>query len=200
MPLEKVRHDEADREWWMSRVSPLPAFETHTREEPASPAVAKEVDVTNVTHVTHGTCAHPGYRPARRHSAHTGACGWHHCSVSEPTQNSTPARVETDWLSVPDVADAIGETPSRVRQLVGERYLVAIRKDGVVRIPAVFLLDGEPVVSLRGTVIVLSDAGFDDAEIVDWLLEHEESVGSAPIEALRAGRKTIVRRVAQALA
>lgn len=120
--------------------------------------------------------------------------------MSEPTQNSTPSRVETDWLSVPDVADAIGETPSRVRRLLDDRALVALRRDGVLCVPAVFVLEGEPVVSLRGTVIVLSDAGFTDVEIVDWLLEYEDSVGAAPIEALRAGRKAIVRRVAQALA
>jgi hypothetical protein len=32
-----------------------------------------------------------------------------------------------------------------------------------------------------------------------WLLTPEESLGIAPIDALRAGRKAEVRRVAQAL-
>ena len=32
-----------------------------------------------------------------------------------------------------------------------------------------------------------------------WLLTEEESLGTAPIDALRAGRKAEVRRVAQAL-
>ncbi len=66
--------------------------------------------------------------------------------------------------------------------------------------PAVFLRDGEPLSELHGTLIVLADNGFDDEEAVDWLLTDDESLGTAPIEALRAGRKAEVRRVAQALA
>ena len=47
---------------------------------------------------------------------------------------------------------------------------------------------------------MLSDAGFSDAEALEWLLDEEESLGTTPIAALRAGRKAEVRRVAQALA
>ena len=39
-----------------------------------------------------------------------------------------------------------------------------------------------------------------DDEVIDWLLADEESIGAAPIEALRRGRKAEVRRVAQTLA
>jgi hypothetical protein len=53
---------------------------------------------------------------------------------------------------------------------------------------------------LHGTANVLSDAGFSDAEALDWLLDEEDSLGTTPIAALRAGRKAEVRRVAQALA
>jgi hypothetical protein len=64
----------------------------------------------------------------------------------------------------------------------------------------VFIRDGHPIASLRGTVIVLHDAGFSDDEAIDWLLTPEDSIGLAPIEALRAGRKSEVRRVALTLA
>ena len=47
---------------------------------------------------------------------------------------------------------------------------------------------------------MLHDAGFTDDEAIDWLLTTEDSIGLPPIEALRAGRKSEVRRVAQALA
>ena len=47
---------------------------------------------------------------------------------------------------------------------------------------------------------MLSDAGFSDAEALEWLLGEEDSLGTTPIAALRAGRKAEVRRVAQALA
>ena len=44
---------------------------------------------------------------------------------------------------------------------------------------------------------MLHDAGFTDDEAIDWLLSPEESIGMPPIEALRAGRKSEVRRVAR---
>ncbi len=65
--------------------------------------------------------------------------------------------------------------------------------------PAAFILDGEPLGELRGTLVVLGDSGFNDDEAMRWLLGDEESLGTSPIEALRAGRKAEVRRVAQAL-
>jgi hypothetical protein len=52
---------------------------------------------------------------------------------------------------------------------------------------------------LRGTLVVLADAGFSDEEAMNWLLNEEESLGVSPVRALLAGRKAEVRRVAQAL-
>lgn len=110
------------------------------------------------------------------------------------------SRIQTEWLSIPEVAELIGETPGRVRRMLDDNALVGSRREGTVKIPAVFFLDGAVLSSLRGTVFVLHDAGFSDDEAIDWLLTPEESIGAAPIEALRAGRKAEVRRVAQTLA
>ncbi|MFE4470648.1 Rv2175c family DNA-binding protein [Leifsonia sp. NPDC056824] len=106
----------------------------------------------------------------------------------------------TEWLTIPDLVEQLGLGVSRVRRLIEDRHLAAKRIDGILKVPAAFLRDGEPLGELHGTLIVLSDNGFDDDEAVDWLLADEESLGTAPIEALRAGRKAEVRRVAQALA
>jgi hypothetical protein len=111
-----------------------------------------------------------------------------------------PANDASEWLTLPEVGERIGEPVGRVRRLLDERQLIAARRDGVLKVPAGFLVDGHPLGSLRGTVFVLHDAGFSDEEAIDWLLATEESIGIAPLEALRAGRKTEVRRVAQALA
>ncbi|HEV7183638.1 MAG: Rv2175c family DNA-binding protein [Leifsonia sp.] len=108
-----------------------------------------------------------------------------------------PAR---EWLTIPDLVEILGLSVSRVRRLIEDRHLAAKRIDGVLKVPADFLREGEPIGELRGTLIVLGDAGFDDEEAVDWLIETEDTLGSAPIDALRAGRKAEVRRVAQALA
>ncbi|HEV7811671.1 MAG TPA: Rv2175c family DNA-binding protein [Leifsonia sp.] len=108
-----------------------------------------------------------------------------------------PAR---EWLTIPDLVDALGVSVSRVRRLIEDKHLAAKRIDGVLKVPADFLREGEPLSELRGTLIVLGDAGFDDDEAVDWLIDADETLGVAPIDALRAGRKAEVRRVAQALA
>jgi hypothetical protein len=105
----------------------------------------------------------------------------------------------TTWLTVPDLVDLLGISQSRVRRLFDERILLAVRVDGVLRVPADFILDGEPLGDLRGTLMVLADAGFTDDEAMHWLLNDEESLGTTPIAALRARRKAEVRRVAQAL-
>lgn len=109
---------------------------------------------------------------------------------------STP----TDWLTLPELAQLTGETPGRVRRMFDEKQIIGSRRDGSFKVPKVFLVDGEPLGSLRGTIFVLLDAGFSEDEAIDWLLGHDDSLDLAPIDALRAGRKTEVRRVAAALA
>ena len=104
------------------------------------------------------------------------------------------------WLSIPDLVEALGLSVSKVRRLIEDRSLAARKIDGVWKVPELFIRDGEPLSELRGTLVVLGDAGFNDDEVIDWLLTEEESLGVSPIEALRAGRKAEVRRVAQALA
>lgn len=108
--------------------------------------------------------------------------------------------VPTDWLAMPDLVEALDESLGRVRRLIDERALVGSKRNGVFQVPSIFLVDARPLSSLRGTIIVLSDAGFSDDEIIDWLLNEEPTIGDAPINSLLAGRKSEVRRVAVALA
>ncbi|HYJ51500.1 MAG TPA: Rv2175c family DNA-binding protein [Microbacterium sp.] len=114
------------------------------------------------------------------------------------TADAAP-QIETDWLTLADLTEVLGEPLGRVRRMLDDLQLVGSRREGVFKVPAVFIVDGEPIGSLRGTMFVLHDGGFTDDEAIDWLLSPEESIGMPPIEALRAGRKSEVRRVAQAL-
>jgi len=107
---------------------------------------------------------------------------------------------ETRWLTVPDLVELLGIGVSRVRRLIEDRAILAIRVDGVIKVPASFIRDGEPLSELKGTLVLLADSGFTDDEAMRWLLGMDGSLGTSPIEALRAGRKAEVRRVAQALA
>lgn len=123
-----------------------------------------------------------------------------------------------DWLTLPDLAEALGVDLRRVRGILHDRDLVGVKhgERAVFQVPAAFVVPAHLVDpanvrpetdpgaravlgSLHGTVVVLTDLGFDDAEIIAWLFSVEESLGVRPIDALLAGRKAEVRRVAQAL-
>lgn len=113
---------------------------------------------------------------------------------------SENATENIDWLTIPDLAEALQESPGRVRRLLDDNHLVGSRRKGAFAVPAVFIVDGRPLSSLRGTIIALKDAGFTDDEVIDWLLAEEETLGRTPIAALLAGHKSEVRRVARTLA
>lgn len=117
-------------------------------------------------------------------------------SVSEPTADSG----DTDWLSVEEVARRLAVSPGRVRRLLDEGHLVGSRRDGRFAVPAAFLAADQVLGSLRGTLFVLRDAGCTDDEAIDWLLATEETLGIAPVDALRHGRAREVRRLAKVLA
>ncbi len=104
------------------------------------------------------------------------------------------------WLTIPDVAEQLDITPGKVRRLVEERALMGKKIDGIFRIPPEFLEGSEPLKDIAGTAIVLLDGGFGEEETLEWLLSHQEELGVTPIEAIRWGRKTEVRRFAQVLA
>jgi hypothetical protein len=112
-----------------------------------------------------------------------------------------------EWLPLPDLADRIGVAFSQARNLVRDRHVVGVRRGerAVFQVPAAFLVPAEGggaeqvLPSLRGTVLVLADQGLPDEEIVEWLFAPHDALGTTPVEALRAGRKTEVRRAAQAL-
>ena len=104
-----------------------------------------------------------------------------------------------EWLTIPELVDILGIGASKVRRLIEDRALLAHKVDGVIKVPADFIRDGEPLHELRGTLVVLADSGFSDEEALGWLLESDGTLGAAPVDALRSGRKAEVRRVAQAL-
>lgn len=109
----------------------------------------------------------------------------------------------TEWLSVPDCAEALGVPLSRVRELLKERSLVSIRRgeNNAVYLPAGQIIDGENgpqvLATVRGTIMVLADAGFGDVDIVDWLTSPHAELDGSPLDALRAGQRAHVRRLAQ---
>lgn len=107
-----------------------------------------------------------------------------------------------EWLPLPDVAQLLDISITRVHGLIDERALAALRVgDRRIRsVPAAFIKDGQVVDSLKGTIVVLADAGYSDEDLIVWLFTADDSLRGRPIDALREGRKTEIRRRAQTLA
>ncbi|MGI8698685.1 MAG: Rv2175c family DNA-binding protein [Mycobacteriales bacterium] len=107
-----------------------------------------------------------------------------------------------DWLTLPAVAERLGESPGRVRQLVRDGRLAAVRrgKPPELAVPAAFVGDGMVLKGLPGTLTLLRDAGYDEEAALRWLFTPDASLPGAPIAALIENRGTEVKRRAQALA
>lgn len=106
------------------------------------------------------------------------------------------------WLTLPEIAERFGVEVTRVRQLVKEGQLIAVRRgeNKALYVPA-GLLDGDHTVKgLTGLLTLLRDDGFDDWEIVEWLFTPDPSLPGTPAQALSENRGTEVKRRAQALA
>jgi len=124
---------------------------------------------------------------------------WH---IRDVAQTDPPAdSLVGDWLSLPEVADRLGLTLSRVRQLLRDRKLLAVRRpDGATAVPAAFL-DGHQVgKGLPGTLTLLFDCGFGEQEALRWLFTADETLPGTPVQAMAEHRCREVNRRAQALA
>ena len=104
---------------------------------------------------------------------------------------------DAEFYYVPDLVEELDLSPSRIHRLLEDRALVAIRINGVLAVPKDFIFDGRVLASLKGTVMQLSDQGLTDDEIVAWLTGDNDYLGARPVDELRAGKKTAVRRAAQ---
>jgi len=105
-----------------------------------------------------------------------------------------------ETLTPAEVADVLGISANRVRQLLRDGKLMAVPGSGGGRIPADFLQDGAVLKHLPGLLTLLRDGGFTDQEAFEWLFRSDESLPGTPIDALRTNRHTEVTRRAQALA
>ncbi|HEY3482134.1 MAG TPA: Rv2175c family DNA-binding protein [Streptomyces sp.] len=119
--------------------------------------------------------------------------------------SSVDARIDAlvpSWLTLPEVAERLGLDITRIRPLIKEGQLLAVRRgeNRVLMVPSDFIGDGKIIKGLSGTLTVLKDDGFSDEEALEWLFTPDESLPGTPATALRENRGTEVKRRAQALA
>ncbi len=106
----------------------------------------------------------------------------------------------SDWYTIGEVADIFQVSVGKVRRLVEEHQLFTIRRDGEPKIPQHIIVEGEPLPSLRGTILVLLDSGFNLDQALEWLYTEDDSLPGKPIDFLIKGHKSAVRRLAMSLA
>lgn len=107
---------------------------------------------------------------------------------------------DLEVLPLPDVAERLGVPITRVHQMLRDGQLLAVRRNGILIIPALFILDDVIVKGLSGTITVLKDSGYSEDEILSWLFTADDSLPGTPVDALRGDRGREVKRRAQASA
>jgi hypothetical protein len=107
----------------------------------------------------------------------------------------------TDWLTLPDVAEQLNLPITKVRQLVKDRQVVAVRRGErkILSVPAAFISGDQVLKGLPGTLTLLADNKYTDDEALRWMFTADETLPGTPVQALQENRGTEVRRRAQAL-
>ncbi|TCB97914.1 DNA-binding protein [Micromonospora zingiberis] len=106
----------------------------------------------------------------------------------------------TDWLTLPDVAERLDLPISKVHQKIRDRELIAVRRDGIRRIPADLVANPTVLKHLPGVLNLLADAGYDDEAALRWLYEPDDTLpGGTPATALGGDQAREIKRRAQAL-
>jgi Rv2175c C-terminal domain of unknown function len=104
-----------------------------------------------------------------------------------------------DWRTVPDVAEQLDVPVTKVHQLIREKALIAVRRDGILQVPAELIAGKLVIKHLPGVLTLLYDAGYNDEEALRWLYTPDDSLPGPPAVALNTNRAVEVKRRAQAL-
>ena len=104
-----------------------------------------------------------------------------------------------DWISIDEAAARLDFPVSRVRQLLREGRLIALRRERNLQMPAAFVHDGAVLKGLTGTLTLLRDAGYSAEESLCWLFTPDDTLPGSPVQALAENRGAEVKRRAQAL-
>jgi Rv2175c C-terminal domain of unknown function len=105
----------------------------------------------------------------------------------------------SDWLTLPDIAERLEVPITKVHQMIRDNALIAVRRDGVLRVPGELVAGASVLKHLPGVLTLLHDAGYNDEEALRWLYTADETLPGTPAVALSGGRATEVKRRAQAL-
>ena len=119
--------------------------------------------------------------------------------MTESVTVSSAVVAPTQWLTLPDIAEMFGVKVTRVHQMIRDRELLAVRRDGVLQVPAGLVANATVRKHLPGVLNLLHDAGYNDEETMRWLFTDDPSLPGTPANGLGGPLATEVKRRAQAL-
>ena len=105
----------------------------------------------------------------------------------------------TEWINLPDVADKLDISISKVHQMIRDGALLAVRRDGIRVVPAELVANSTVLKHLPGVITLLRDNGYNDEEALRWLYEPDATVDGCGAIGLGGDRAREVKRRAQAL-
>jgi Rv2175c C-terminal domain of unknown function len=103
------------------------------------------------------------------------------------------------WVNLPDVAEKLDVSISKVHQMIRDGALLAVKRDGVRVVPAELVANSTVLKHLPGVLTLLRDAGYNDEEALRWLYERDETLDGCGAVGLGGDRAREVKRRAQAL-
>lgn len=119
---------------------------------------------------------------------------WHAGKVTDSV-TAGPA----EWVTLPDVADKLDVSISKVNQMVRDGALLAVKRDGIRVVPAELVANSTVLKHLPGVVTLLRDAGYNDEEALRWLYQPDDALDGSAARGLGGPRAREVKRRAQAL-
>jgi Rv2175c C-terminal domain of unknown function len=103
------------------------------------------------------------------------------------------------WINLPDLAEKLDVSISKVNQMVRDGQLLAVKRDGVRLVPAELVANATALKHLPGVLTLLRDAGYNDEEALRWLYEPDKALDGNAAVALGGPKAREVKRRAQAV-
>ena len=136
---------------------------------------------------------------ANNHDASVQSADASQGKILDEAVGGVPAGEEV--LTLPDIAERMNLVVTRVMDMMGKKQLLAVVVDGVRYVPSRFLDDdGQLNRFVPGAIALLSDGGYSDTEILDYLFTEDDSLPGRPVDALHGHLAREVMRRAQAMA
>ena len=136
---------------------------------------------------------------ANNHDASVQSADASQGKILDEVVGGVPAGEEV--LPLPDIAERMNLVVTRVMDMLGKKQLLAVVVDGVRYVPSRFLDDdGQLNRFVPGAIALLSDGGYSDTEILDYLFTEDDSLPGRPVDALHGHLAREVMRRAQAMA